>query len=77
MKCPLLLPIIYQLGGLPDGNEDECYQVECAWWDTNQGRCAILSMESSLRYLKHNLADLATKVPQSFRTRVRISHADD
>ncbi len=50
MKCPLLLPLILQLGGLPDGNEDECKREECAWFVKLELKCAVNLLGQAAHY---------------------------
>ena len=65
MKCPLLLPLIYQLGGLPDGTEDDCKQEECAWWDGGNKQCAILVLAVILSGLDTTWQEILTKMPHA------------
>ena len=63
MKCPLLLPLILQLGGLPDGNEDECKREDCGWWNVEQQCCSVEVIADRLAGISANLAHLANKLP--------------
>jgi len=47
-KCPFLLSLIVHLGGLPDGNEDECKGDECAWWAPLSSCCAVRDLPGIL-----------------------------
>ncbi|MBA7559920.1 hypothetical protein ES708_01538 [subsurface metagenome] len=55
MKCPFLLSLIYQQGGLPDGNEDECKREDCAWWVEASQSCAMEAIPRIIGYLGSEL----------------------
>ena len=63
MKCPMLLPIIYQLGGLPNGDEDECKKEDCAWWYEDNSQCAILTLAQGAVYLHRVALSIGEKLP--------------
>ena len=49
--CPLLA-IVKPLSGPDRPPEDQdCYGPDCAWWDEDAGRCAVLLLAQSLRVL--------------------------
>lgn len=62
MKCPLFMIPISESGVLDREKADECIQGECAWWDVDQVRCAILvlarvavSIDNRLIYINRNI----------------------
>lgn len=69
MKCPLLLPLIYQLGGLPDGIEDECKREECAWWAGGEKACAVLVLAAYLAGAVVAIGVLTDKMPHEAQFR--------
>jgi len=63
MKCPFLLQLIYEQGGLPDGNEDNCKMEECAWWVKASESCAMEAIPRVIGYVGSTLKELGEKMP--------------
>ena len=48
MKCPLFVQVIELKGGLFDSQAMNCLGENCAWWDTSDKTCCVLSLDGDL-----------------------------
>jgi len=54
--------LYHREGYLPEGGAD-CIKEECAWWDENQGRCAIKEIGVCLEYISTDITQILEKIP--------------
>ncbi len=63
MKCPLIKKQVkVELGEVWD-EPLMCLKEECAWWDEEDGRCAILSLMGDIRVISEAARNIALKMP--------------
>lgn len=63
MICPILTAVFYAREGKDDPDFSECRQEECAWWDANGGKCAVLEVAKLLYPIGYTLGQLESKIP--------------
>jgi len=45
-----------------DIHRTDCWEEQCAWWDAEDGKCAVLMMAQRIRKAHHELASLGGKI---------------
>ena len=62
MRCPLIM-VNRTWGGEEQGLEgDRCIKEECAWWDNNSDRCAILELSRLGNAIGNSLGNIAREM---------------
>jgi len=69
MKCPLWF--IGRTAVIPKEGADigDCLQGECAWWDIDQEKCAMLLIARALQNVDTRLIHIARNMPTELQFR--------
>ena len=63
MKCPLLKGEIKLEDADVTMDFIDCLKEECAWWDEDFGRCAVLAVAKELAYMNAGQTAILNKMP--------------
>ncbi len=63
MKCPLMLKVWEPGDERRHWESIDCLKEKCAWWDEEDGRCALLSLMGDIRVISEVVRNIALKMP--------------
>ena len=63
MKCPLFVMVASRVERSRGIAYIECIKEECAWWDSDNSRCAVLSLYVEVDTLTNLFGEMTRKMP--------------
>ncbi len=63
MKCPMISVMHKSEKEFGVGLMTECYNTDCAWWDSMVGECSIKSLAMSMRAIDAKIDFIMDEMP--------------